>query len=94
MKICQQSDELRVLFATMKPAVINNNSETPTQTHHEPSNVSGSNNQANNGQPNNDQSRRFPQFRVSVTLESSVLFRSKGATNVSPYCFFFHFQSM
>lgn len=53
------------LYEIMKPAVINNTSETPTQTHHEQNN---SNNQANNGQPNNDHSRRFPQFRVSVTF--------------------------
>lgn len=54
------------LYEIMKPAVINKNSETPTQTHHEPN--MNNNNQANNGQPNNDHSRRFPQFRVSVTL--------------------------
>lgn len=50
-----------ILYETMKPAVINNNSETPTQSHHEPTNQQG-----NNGQLNNDHTRRFPEFRVSV----------------------------
>lgn len=56
----------------MKPTVINSSNSEPHPVHHEQPNMD-SNNAANAG-PNaahNDQSRRFPQFRVSV-LDRSI----------------------
>lgn len=80
----------------MKPAVINNNSETPTQTHHEPN--MNTNNQPNNGTPNNDHSRRFPQFRVSVTLMVFVCLEVLQTFHSFVFsfslCFFLFFYSL
>lgn len=79
------------LYETMKPAVINNNSEptpTPTQSHHEQNNQ-----QPNNGQPNSDHSRRFPQFRVSLSLVSCVFVYNRWTWFTTPIFHFIRFDS-